>query len=103
MREVTRPDEAPLSDFEIAARLAAVPEWQRHGGTMERTYLRRGFTDAVVLISRIAALAEARDHHPDLHLERYRRLRVALTTHACGGLSAADFDLARAIDEAALP
>jgi 4a-hydroxytetrahydrobiopterin dehydratase len=49
-------------------------------------------------IARIAPLAEGMDHHPDLHLTRYKRLRVDLSTHSAGGLTALDFTLARNID-----
>jgi 4a-hydroxytetrahydrobiopterin dehydratase len=49
----------------------------------------------------IAALAEREQHHPDLHVEGYRRLSVELTTHAIGGLSMNDFFLAAKIDQIA--
>jgi 4a-hydroxytetrahydrobiopterin dehydratase len=49
------------------------------------------------LVGRIADAAEAADHHPDLDI-RYRRLRVALSTHSEGGISALDFVLAGEID-----
>ena len=43
-------------------------------------------------------LAEAEDHHPDLHLEGYRRVWIEISTHAIGGLSENDFILAAKID-----
>lgn len=57
------------------------------------------FMDAVQLIQRIAPIAEAEDHHPDLHLTGYRRLTIELSTHAIGGLSENDFILAAKIDQ----
>ncbi|MET0920317.1 MAG: 4a-hydroxytetrahydrobiopterin dehydratase, partial [Acidimicrobiia bacterium] len=48
-------------------------------------------------VGRIAVEAEAADHHPDLDI-RYRKVRVALTTHDEGGISARDFTLAATID-----
>ena len=54
---------------------------------------------AVRLIDRIAGIAEAEDHHPDLRLTSYRKLEVALATHAIGGLSENDFILAAKIEE----
>lgn len=61
----------------------------------------KDFREAIRLVSAIAEVAEAEDHHPDLHLTGYRRLRIELTTHAVGGLTENDFILAAKID--ALP
>ncbi len=47
---------------------------------------------------RIADVAEAEDHHPDLHLANYRDVTVELWTHAAGGLTENDFIMAAKID-----
>ncbi len=57
------------------------------------------FLDAVALIQKIASIAEAEDHHPDLHLTNYKKLTIELSTHAIGGLSENDFILAAKIDQ----
>jgi len=57
------------------------------------------FSAAFDFMNRIAEVAEADDHHPDLHLTGYRKLRIELATHAIGGLSENDFILAAKIDQ----
>ena len=52
---------------------------------------------------RIGEAATALGHHPDIHIERYKHVRVVLTTHASRAVSRADIDLARAIDAAQTP
>ena len=59
----------------------------------------KDFMDAVRLIQRIADIAEAEDHHPDLHLTNYKKLTIELSTHSIGGLSENDFILAAKIDQ----
>ena len=59
----------------------------------------KDFLSAVQFIQDIAQVAEADDHHPDLHLTGYRKLRVELSTHAIGGLSENDFILAAKIEQ----
>ena len=59
----------------------------------------KDFMAAVQLIGRLARLAEKEDHHPDIHLTGYRKLRVELSTHALGGLSEKDLVLAAKIDK----
>ena len=49
---------------------------------------------AVKMIHKIARLAERADHHPDLHLTRYKKLRVVLTTHDVSHVTMKDFKLA---------
>lgn len=65
---------------------------------LTKTVRFKGFMPGVDLIDRIAPIAEAEGHHPDLHLS-YGSLRVDLTTHAAGGLTENDFVLAAKIDQ----
>lgn len=68
------------------------------GKSIFADYVMEDFPAAVEFIGKIAALAEQEDHHPDLHLTRYRNLRVVFTTHSAGGLSDKDHALAAKID-----
>jgi len=64
-----------------------------------RDYTMKNFVAAVEFIQKIADIAEADNHHPDLHLTGYRNLRIDLSTHAIGGLSENDFIVAAKINE----
>jgi len=48
-------------------------------------------------------VAEKEDHHPDLHLENYRDLKVEFWTHAAKGLTENDFIMAAKIDALVQP
>jgi 4a-hydroxytetrahydrobiopterin dehydratase len=76
--------------------------WQRDGRSITKTFTRTGWKSAVGFVDRIAEAAAAADHHPDIHLERYKHVRVVLTTHITKGISRADIDLAKEIDRIAL-
>jgi 4a-hydroxytetrahydrobiopterin dehydratase len=91
---------APLSDSEIAAALADRRGWERHGDEIVRVYEPGSFRAVIDLVDRIADAAEAADHHPDLDI-RYSTLRVALSTHDQGGITAKDLALAGEIDDLA--
>lgn len=89
-----------LSAPRIQELLSAISGWELIGGTCLRKQIRcKNFMDAVHWIQLIAPIAEAEDHHPDLHLSGYRRLTIELSTHAIGGLSENDFILAAKIDQ----
>ena len=90
-----------FSPEEARGYLNDVKHWQidQAGKMIFREYVMKNFLAAVRLINKIAELAEAENHHPDLHLAGYRKLRVELTTHALGGLSENDFIVAAKINE----
>jgi 4a-hydroxytetrahydrobiopterin dehydratase len=89
-----------LSETQISERLARLDGWARDGAAIRRTIELPSFAAAIAFVSRVADLAEAADHHPDIDI-RYRRVTLVLATHSAGGLTARDFDLAARID--ALP
>ena len=74
-----------------------LPKWTQQGQTLQRTLMFRDFVEAFGFMSRVALLAEQRNHHPDW-CNVYNRVSITLTTHDLGGLSDLDVDLARAID-----
>ena len=63
-----------------------------------KEYLLPDFSAAVGFIQMIEPLAQRADHHPDLLLHGYRKVRVMLTTHSAGGITENDINLAKAID-----
>lgn len=92
-----------LTPEEAASQLAELDGWELDDSarTISRSWKRQDFQDALDFVNRIGQIAEADQHHPDLHLVGYRNVKVVLTTHAIGGLSENDFILAAKIDQAA--
>lgn len=91
---------ATLTDDEVRDGLTRLPGWRREADEIVGEYELESFPAVIELVQEIAALAEEANHHPDLDI-RYRRLRVALTTHDAGGLTQRDLDLAQRIEAAA--
>lgn len=89
----TRLDEAALTA------LLALGAWRRESNAIRRTFTFKGFRGAMAFANRVAEAANTANHHPDIHVERYRLVRIVLTTHATGGISDADTELARRIDK----
>ncbi len=88
-----------LTDEEIAAALEGLPAWRRKGDAIVRELRFPTFPDAIAFVDRVADLAEAADHHPDIDI-RWRRVVLNLTTKASHGLTARDVGLATQIDAA---
>ncbi|MHB8631538.1 MAG: 4a-hydroxytetrahydrobiopterin dehydratase [Candidatus Limnocylindria bacterium] len=78
--------------------LGELEGWERQGEAITKTFTFKGFRAAVAFANRVAEAANAANHHPDIHLEGYTHVRLVLTTHATGGISQADIDLAKTVD-----
>ncbi|MGV8967184.1 MAG: 4a-hydroxytetrahydrobiopterin dehydratase [Cellulomonas sp.] len=74
--------------------------WRVVLGALQASFRTETFVRGVELVRRIADLAEAAGHHPDVDL-RYPRVRILLTTHDVGGLTTRDVDLAGEISAVA--
>jgi len=83
---------------EIRERLAALPDWQLEGKTIVRKLRFADFMAAIAFVNRLAEVAEAADHHPDI-LIHYRDVTLTLWTHTADGLTANDFALAAELDK----
>ena len=91
-----------LSDSDIHSRLKEVSRWELVEGKLHREFRFSNFIEAFGFMAQVALLAERRDHHPEWS-NVYNQVIIDLTTHDAGGLTARDFDLARAVDQAFNP
>ncbi len=89
-----------LTDAEIQARLASLPEWAWEGKEIVRTFTFPTFPEAIAFVDRVAVAAEEANHHPDIDI-RYTRVTLRLTSHDSGGLTERDFALAARADSLA--
>lgn len=87
-----------LSDDEVAARLLG-SSWDRDGDEIVRDVKLEDFASAIKLVDQIAELAEARNHHPDILIHGWNKVKLSLTSHESGGLTELDFDLAEQFDD----
>jgi len=72
-------------------------DWQEVDGALERTYELPSFAEAIAFVNRIAELAEAENHHPDLAVS-YRKVTLRWTTHSAGAITDRDRELAARSD-----
>lgn len=67
------------------------------GHHLEREFTFPDFRSALAFTNRVGALAEAANHHPDIHLS-WGKVRITLWTHTANGVTQKDHDLAKQID-----
>ncbi len=86
-----------LSEAEVSARLKEI-EWTREGDELVREWRFGDFAEAIEFVNRVAELAEEANHHPDILVHGWNKVRLMLTNHSAGGLTEADFALAKRLD-----
>lgn len=87
-----------LNEEQIARHLSQTNGWRREDNQIIRDLKFADFKAAMSFVNRVADEAEAMDHHPDILLHDWNQLRLSVTTHSEGGLTAKDFQLAEQIN-----
>jgi 4a-hydroxytetrahydrobiopterin dehydratase len=80
---------------------APMSEWSQRPDALERDFAFDDFKAAMAFVNRVAGAAEEADHYPDILVHGRSKVRLTLSTHSEGGLTAKDHALARQIDEVA--
>jgi 4a-hydroxytetrahydrobiopterin dehydratase len=86
-----------LTNDEISSRLEGLP-WRREGEQIVRDLKFSDFRGAIGFVDRVADAAEEANHHPDILIHGWNKVRLSITNHSAGGLTNADFELAGRID-----
>lgn len=73
--------------------------WTIENGMLTRTFVRGNFVEAVDFVKEIVPLAEAADHHPDLEIFAYKKVKIKLISHDEGEITEKDHKLAEKINE----
>lgn len=89
-----------LSEEESRTRVAALPGWDVTPDGIRKTFTFADFRAGIAFVNRVADLAEARQHHPDIDI-RYNKVTLTSISHDEGGITGRDFGLAEAAEKAA--
>jgi 4a-hydroxytetrahydrobiopterin dehydratase len=97
----SKKNDKALTASQLKPYLAEVPHWKlaADGKLIRRKWIAKDFLTALDFFNRVGRIAQAEDHHPDLHLRGYRNVTVELSTHDLDGLSENDFIMAAKIDQ----
>ena len=87
-----------LSDDDIGPRLEG-SLWIQEGNEIVREWQFKDFAEAMAFVNRVAAAAEEANHHPDILVHGWNKVRLSLTNHSAGGLTEPDFEMAERIDQ----
>ncbi|MGD0444709.1 MAG: 4a-hydroxytetrahydrobiopterin dehydratase [Edaphobacter sp.] len=86
-----------LTAAEIENGLRRHPAWRLQAGKLVREWTFNDFVEAMAFVNRVATLAEAAGHHPDIDI-RYNHVLLGLISHDAGGITERDMAMANRID-----
>jgi 4a-hydroxytetrahydrobiopterin dehydratase len=86
-----------LNEDEVASRLRRL-QWEREGDEIAREWRLGDFAEAIAFVNRVAELAEEANHHPDIFIHGWNKVKLTLTNHSAGGLTEVDFTMAGRFD-----
>ena len=73
-------------------------DWREEGAALVRDFELKDFAAAMAFVNQVAEMAEGANHHPDILIHGWNKVRLTLSTHSKGAVTQADRDLAAGID-----
>jgi 4a-hydroxytetrahydrobiopterin dehydratase len=89
---------AKLSKKEIQEKLKDLKDWQIKDKAITKTFTLPSFKEAITFVTKLADVAEAANHHPDM-LIQYNKVTLTLSTGSEGGVTEHDINLATQIEK----
>ena len=74
-------------------------DWERNKEEISKEYVFGNFKEALDFVNVVGKLAEEANHHPDIRIYDYKKVKLTLTTHSEGKVTEKDLALANKIDE----
>ena len=90
---------ALLNNDEIKHSLAELNGWQQIDNSIIKEYEVGNFTNAVSFVVGVGIEAEKMDHHPDIFLHSWNKVKITLSTHSKGDITELDIKLAGIIEK----
>lgn len=87
-----------LSKEEIKIYLASLSGWMKEGNQIEKQFQLKDFAEALSFVNKLGAEAEKMNHHPDILIHSWNKVKITISTHSEGGITKKDFQLAEKIE-----
>ena len=87
-----------MSKNKIKERLLSLKEWHYPKDKIEKEFEFKDFKEALSFVLKIGIEAEKMDHHPDILMHSWNKVKIFISTHSAGGITTLDFKLAKAIE-----
>ena len=87
-----------LNESQIKEKLSNLKGWEFKNNQIGKEYELKDFKEALVFVNKVGERAEEMDHHPDIFLHNWNKVKITVSTHSAGGVTGNDFKLAEKIE-----
>jgi 4a-hydroxytetrahydrobiopterin dehydratase len=87
-----------LTQDEVAKKLSSLSGWTEEGKQIMKQFQFKDFADALAFVNKVGEEAEKMDHHPDIFIHSWNKVKITISTHSEGGITKKDFQLAEIIE-----
>lgn len=88
-----------LTNQQILEQLKSLNNWIYVNNSISKEFVFKDFIGAISFVNSVALEAEKMDHHPDILIYGWNKVKINLSTHSAGGVTEKDFLLAQKIEE----
>lgn len=88
-----------LTDAEIKAKLNELSDWHYADKHITKEFTFKDFKEALAFVNKAGNTAEELDHHPDILMHSWNKVKITVTTHSDGGVTSKDFQLAGKLEK----
>lgn len=88
-----------LTNQQILEQLKSLNNWIYVNNSISKEFVFKDFIGAISFVNSVALEAEKMDHHPDILIYGWNKVKINLSTHSAGGVTEKDFQLAQKIEE----
>ncbi len=88
-----------LKENEIYSKLKTMDNWFYSENQIQKEFFFKDFIDALSFVNKVGLESEKMDHHPDILLHSWNKVRISISTHSEGGVTEKDFELAQRIED----
>lgn len=89
---------ALLNQDEITKKLSSISGWKLEENQIVKLFQFKDFAKALSFVNKVGAEAEKMDHHPDIFIHSWNKVKITISTHSEGGITKKDFQLAEKIE-----
>jgi 4a-hydroxytetrahydrobiopterin dehydratase len=87
-----------LTQNEITKNLSSLSGWMQEENQIAKQFQLKDFAEALAFVNKVGAEAEKMDHHPDIFIHSWNKVKITISTHSESGITKKDFQLAEKIE-----
>lgn len=87
-----------LTQDEITKNLSSISGWMQEEKEISKLFQFKDFVEALAFVNKVGEEAEKLNHHPDIFIHSWNKVKITISTHSEGGITKNDFQLAEKIE-----